>query len=99
VTSAQVLYECLPDDNHPRAALAFEAAHRSPPGLEAAVIALNRIVGVPLHVMLRRPHPNFDHAYIGMGAVGDNLNRLGLGDSDRGVEDAPAALASRRADR
>jgi hypothetical protein len=48
VSAADVLYERMPDDDHPGAAVLLEPSHRSQPRLEPAVVALNAVVGVPV---------------------------------------------------
>ena len=48
VAAAQVLDEGVPGGEDPRGAVPFQAAHRPQPGLQPAMISLDRIVGIPL---------------------------------------------------
>ena len=49
VAAAEVLDEGMPGGQGPRGAVALQAAHRPEPGLQPAVICLDRIIGVLLH--------------------------------------------------
>ncbi len=71
VTSAEVLHERVTAHDHAGAALPFETAHRAEPGLETSVVALDRVVGVPLHPMPRR----WDHILDGTVALDANGTR------------------------
>jgi len=48
VASAQVLDEGVTSDHHRSCSVGFEASHRSEPGLESTVVALDPVVGVHL---------------------------------------------------
>jgi hypothetical protein len=54
VPSTNVLDEGMSRDDHPGAAVSLEASHRPQPGLEASVIGLDVVVGIPLSAMPRR---------------------------------------------
>ena len=51
VVSTQVLDEGVACGNYPSGAILFETPHRSQPGFETSVIALDGVVGVTLDVM------------------------------------------------
>jgi hypothetical protein len=44
VPTSQVLHEAMPNDDHPGATVLLEPAHRPQPRLEAAVVALDRLL-------------------------------------------------------
>ena len=67
VTAAEILHEGVTAHDHAGAALAFETTHRADPGLQASVIALDRIVGVLLHPMPRRGDKVLDNPHISFG--------------------------------
>jgi hypothetical protein len=48
VTAAEVLDDGVPDGQDPRGSVAFEAAHRSQPRLQPAMIGFDGVVRVPL---------------------------------------------------
>jgi hypothetical protein len=54
VSTAEVLKEGMPGNDHPGRAVGAQPTHRSQPVFEVAVIGLDRIVGVTLDVMPRR---------------------------------------------
>ena len=56
VAAAEVLHERVTADDHAGGAVAFEAAHRSEPGFEPAVVALDPVVRVLLSVVKRGRH-------------------------------------------
>ena len=53
VTASQVLHERVALDDHAGGPVRLEAAHRTEPGLEAAVVGLHKVVGVLGRVMVR----------------------------------------------
>jgi len=52
VAAAEVLHEGVPGGQGPRGPAAFQSAHRPQPGLQPAVIGLDRIVGIALDGVL-----------------------------------------------
>jgi hypothetical protein len=85
----------MPGDHDAGAAFLFEPSHGPEPCLQAAVIGLNSVVGVPLGAVPGRLEQVVQHRQVGQGSVGDDLNRSDLGRSDGPFEKARAAAASR----
>jgi hypothetical protein len=56
VTASEVLHERVTADDHASGLVAFEAAHRSKPGSQAAVVGFDPIVRVLLGVVKRARH-------------------------------------------
>jgi transposase-like protein len=76
----------MPGDHDAGAVFLFVPLHRPQPGLQAAVIGLNSVVGVPLGAVPGRLEQVVQHRQGGQGAVGDNLS---LDRSDLGRPDGP----------
>jgi hypothetical protein len=53
VPAAHVLHERVTAHDYPRAAIAFEAAHRTQPRFESTMVGLDPIVRVPLGIVKR----------------------------------------------
>jgi len=53
MAAPDVLHERVTTHDHPRGPIAFQSAHRSQAGLEAAVVAFDPVVRVLLRVMKR----------------------------------------------
>ena len=73
VASAKVLYERVTTDYDRRSPVGLEAAHRSQPGFESAVVALDAVVPVLLGVVERVRDQLLDHRLQCLGQVGDHL--------------------------
>jgi hypothetical protein len=84
VPSTNVLDEGMSRDDHPGAAVSLEASHRPQPGLEASVIGLDVVVGIPLSAMPRRWQQLLQHHRVGGCPVGHDFTR-----PDRGCADSP----------
>ena len=75
-------------DHHAGATFQFEPSHRPEPCLQAAVIGLNSVVGVPLGAVPGRLEQVVQHRQVGRGAVGDDLGGSDLGRPDGPFEEA-----------
>jgi hypothetical protein len=73
-------------------------SHRPEPCLQAAVIGLNSVVGVPLGAVPGRLEQVVQHRQVGRGSIGDDLDRSDLGRPDGPLKKRRAAAASRRVD-
>ena len=82
MSASWVLDEGMPGDHDAGAAFLFEPSHRPEPCLQAAVIGLNSVVGVPLGAVPGRLEQVVQHRPVGQGAVGDDLDRSDLGRPD-----------------
>ena len=65
-------------DHDAGAEFLFEPLHRPEPCLQAAVIGLNSVVGVPLGAVPGRLEQVVQHRQVGRGSVGDDLDRSDL---------------------
>ncbi len=97
VAATQVLDEGVPADDNPYAPVGPQPAHRSQPGLEPAVVALDAVVGVLLGVVERVREQLVDDVRerrrpVGCDLLGPPMDRV----IDR--KNRRAALRSRRAD-
>jgi hypothetical protein len=61
VAATDVLHERMAADDHPGGMVAFESAHWSEPGLQAATVGFDPIVRVLLGVVKRARHELLDH--------------------------------------
>ena len=75
VATAQVLNERVSAADHLGAAEPFQAAHRTGPSLQPAVIRFDGFVGILLHHVPRLGHQLVEHPRIGRGPVGGHLSR------------------------
>jgi hypothetical protein len=66
--------------DHPGRVVTFEAAHRTEPRLEPAMVALDPIVGVPLSVVEHGGHELIDDHPHRRGPVGHNFGGLAVSD-------------------
>ena len=66
--------------------------------LEATVIGLDVVVGVPLRAVPGRWQQSLQHRRVHRRLIGGDLDRCDLGRPDRPLENRWAAVASRRAD-
>ena len=83
VAAPQVLDERVAGDDHAGGAVAFQPAHRSKPGLEAAVVGFDPVVGVLLGVVEAAGEQLLDRSGQGRGPVGGDLGRFAVGDGRR----------------
>jgi hypothetical protein len=60
VAAAKVLHQRVAAHNHSRGTVAFESAHRTEPGFEPAVVALDAVVRVLLGVVKDGGHARID---------------------------------------
>jgi hypothetical protein len=86
VAALEVLHERVTTHDHVGGAVAFEAAHGSEPGFQAAVVGLDPTVRILLDVMERRRDQFLDHRAQRRRAIGDDLDRLRVS-TERGVEE------------
>jgi hypothetical protein len=63
-------------DDHPGTAIPLEAAHRSQPCLQAPMVSLDPVVGVPIGAMPRRRQQLLQHDRVGRRLIGDYLEVL-----------------------
>jgi hypothetical protein len=87
VAAAQVLLESVPGDDRLPGPSGSQAAHRSEPVLELAVICFDRIVSVPFDVMPRRRDQLLHDCVVDPGGVGDDLARRHLQRGQRCLEE------------
>ena len=78
VATAQVLHQGVTTDYHRRALIGLETAHRSQPGLEPAVVALDAVVAVSLGVVKRIRDQILGHRLQCLGQVGYHLVGLAM---------------------
>jgi hypothetical protein len=86
VTASEVLDEDVPGGQDPRGPVAFESAHRPQPGLQPAMVGLDRVVGVPLDSVQSRRDQLIQDPRISRGAVGGDLGRNRPGAEHPGEE-------------
>jgi hypothetical protein len=98
VPSTNVLDKGMARDDHPGAAVSLEASHRPQPGLEASVIGLDVVVGIPLSAMPRRWQQLLQHHRIRRCLVGYDFAGSGPGRAERLLEEPTGGLASRHAE-
>jgi hypothetical protein len=75
-------------DHDAGAAFLFEPSHGPQPCLQAAVIGLNAVDGVPLGAVPGRLEQAVQHRQVGQGSIGDDLDRSDLGRPDGPFEEA-----------
>jgi hypothetical protein len=61
LTAPNVLHEGVSGGHDPGAAVLLESSHRMQPRLEAAVVGLDTVVGIPIGAMPGRRHQLLDH--------------------------------------
>ena len=82
VPSTEVLDQGIADDHDPGAAVLLELAHRPQPRLEATVVGLDVVVGMPIGVLpCRRQQLLQDHR-VGRRLIGHDLARHSPGRAD-----------------
>jgi hypothetical protein len=74
LASSQILDEAMPGDHDPGVAVLLEPAHRMQPRLEAAVVGLDLVVGIPVGAMPDRRQQLLDHRRVHRRVVGDHLD-------------------------
>jgi hypothetical protein len=74
LASSQILDEAMPGDHDPGVAVLLEPAHRMQPRLEAAVVGLDLVVGIPVGAMPDRRQQLLKHRRVHRRVVGDHLN-------------------------
>jgi hypothetical protein len=98
VCPADVLHNVVPGDHDPGAVVLLERAHRTQPRLEAAVVALDAVVGVLPGAMPGRREQLTQHRRVRHRLVSDDLDQDDRRCGDGLMENRRAAVASRRAD-
>jgi hypothetical protein len=98
VAVAQVLNERMPATDHLGAAEPLQAAHRTGPGLQPAVIGFDRVVGVLLDHVPRVGNQLVEHPWVGRRPVGRDLGRpsrpvQGSGEEPAGCLSVPRTLS------
>jgi hypothetical protein len=96
VPSPDVLHERVSSDDHRGAAVLPEPTHQSQSRLEAAVVALDAVVGVPLGAMPGRREQLVQHRRVCRRLVGDDLDRTTAVVPIARSKNRRAAFASRR---
>jgi hypothetical protein len=79
--------QCMTGDDHPGTAIPLEAAHRSQPGLQAPMVSLNPVVGVPIGAMPRRRQQLVHHDRVGRRLIGHHLDGSDPGRADGPLEE------------
>src|SRR6266511_927470 len=87
VPTSQVLHEAMPNDDHPGAAVLLEPAHRPQPRLEAAVVALDPVVGVAVGAVPRRWQQLLQHGRVHRRLIGGDLDGRDFGRADGPLEE------------
>src|SRR5918995_4783363 len=87
VPTSQVLHEAMPNDDHPGATVLLEPAHRSQPRLEAAVVALDPVVGVAVGAVPRRWQQLVQYGRVHRRLIGGDLDGRDLGHADGPLEE------------
>jgi hypothetical protein len=77
----------MPGDDHAGAAVLLEAAHRSQPCLQPAVVALDAVVGVAVGAMPGRWQPLLQHGRIHRRLISCDLDRTDHGRANRPLEE------------
>src|SRR5215216_4076655 len=90
--STNVLDEGMSGDDHPGAVVLLEAAHRPQPGLEAPVIGLDVVVGVPLSAMPGSWQQLLQHHRVDRRLIGGDLGGRDLGGVDGPLEEPVSGL-------
>jgi hypothetical protein len=101
VSAANVLHKRVPSDHDLGAAVLLHAPHRSQPRLEATVVGLNPVVGVPVGAVPGCWQEATEHHRVGRRPVGHDLAGHDLAGTD-GLLEEPArhlAVPSRRDER
>ena len=96
VSTPQLLNQRMPTDHDPGAMVLVEAAHRSKPCLQAAMVGLDAVVGVPIRAV---PHPRqqlLKHHRVGCRTVSDHLDRPDASHADGPLEEPTSGVASHR---
>ena len=88
VAPSQIPYEVMPGDRDPGTAVPLAPSHRSQPRLEAAVVALDAVVGGLFGSMPRRRSELLRHGRGNRRTVGDDLDRPARRGADGGLEAA-----------
>jgi hypothetical protein len=65
VPALQVLYEAMPGDHDPGAAILLEAPHRTKPCLQPTMIAFDSVIGVAVGAMPGRGQQLLQHDWVG----------------------------------
>jgi hypothetical protein len=87
MSSPHVLDEGVPGDVHPGAAVLLEPSHRSQPRFEAAVIALDAVVGVLIGAVPGGWQELLQHRRVRRRSIGDHLGGHDVGRADRPLEE------------
>jgi hypothetical protein len=96
VSAAKVLDERMPDEHHLGAAVLLQAAHRSQPGLQPAVICLDPVVGVSVGAVPCRWQQLLQRQRIHRRPVGDDLGGPDLARADGPLEEPVGGHSIRR---
>jgi hypothetical protein len=78
----------MPGDHDPGAVVLLEPTHWMQPRLEATVVGLDVVVGIPIGAMPGRRHQLLQHARVHRRLVGCDLDRRALGRADGPLEEA-----------
>jgi hypothetical protein len=92
VSAPKVLHEGMSGNDDPGAAVLFEAAHRTQPRLQLAVVALHPIVGVPVGTVPGRRQQVLQQGRVHRRLIGGDLGRRDLRRIDRPFEEALGRL-------
>jgi len=87
MSASKVLDKRMAGDDHPGTAIPLEAAHRSQPGLQAPMVSLDPVVGVPIATMPGRRQQLLQHDRVGGRLIGDHLDGSALGRADGPLEE------------
>src|SRR5829696_1023966 len=88
VSTANVLDEGVPGQDHPGAAILLEAAHWSQPRLQPAMVAFDPVVAIPIGAVPGGRHQLLQHRRVHRRLIGGDLDGHNLGHSDRPLKEA-----------
>src|SRR3989442_3261506 len=89
MAARHVLHECMADGDDARCLAGFQAPHRPKPSFERSVVALERVVGVPLDVVDGAGYQRVEYRQIRRYSIGHELGRLCLRTRNGAEKEAP----------
>jgi hypothetical protein len=95
VTAVKVLDERVPSDHDASVAVLLEAAHRSQPRLQPAVVALDPVVGMAVGATPCEWQQLLQYRWVHQRPIGGDLGGPALGRADSPLEEPAGSRASR----